>query len=228
MGLNYSFKMEFSNIEIVWSFMKLLFPTNFESILKNRLNNSQFIIIPLGIEVSNGSHANMIIIDTNNKLIERFEPNGMNPPRGFYYNPKLLDEILKNKFEELLNDYKYVSPSEYLPPIGFQILETIEESKCKKIGDPNGFCAVWCVWWAEQKVTNNEINSKQLAEELIKQIKFSNKSFKKLIRNYSMNIVRIRDEYLKKYNINIDNWMVGNYDEEVINNIEKDILDKIN
>jgi hypothetical protein len=67
-----------------------------------------------------------------------------------------------------------------------------------------------------------------LAEELIKHMKFSNKSFKKLIRNYSMNIVKIRDEYLKKYEINIDDWMVGNYDEDIINNLEKYILDKIN
>ena len=43
-----------------------------------------------------------------------------------------------------------------------------------------------------------------------------------------MNIVKIRDEYLKKYDINIDDWMVGNYDEEIINNLEKNVLEKIN
>jgi ankyrin repeat protein len=232
MGLNYTFKMEFSNIEIVWSFMKLIYPTNFDSILLNRIKNAHSsnmtIIIPLGIEVSSGSHANIIIIDYKNKTIERFEPNGMNPPRGFYYNPSLLNTILKTKFSNLLPDYTYIPPSEYLPNIGFQMYESMEDTKCKKIGDPNGFCAVWCIWWAEQRLKYNEVKPKILAEELIKHMKFSNKSFKKLIRNYSINIVKLRDEYLKKYNINIDDWMVGKYDEEMINNLEKNVLDKIN
>ena len=232
MGLNYSFKMEFSNIEIVWSFMKLIYPTNFDSILLSRIKNAQFIIISLGIEISNGlhsgSHANNLIIDVDKKTIERFEPNGKNPPKGFFYNPSLLNSLLKSKFEQLLPNFKYIAPDEYLPTIGFQMYETIEESKCKKIGDPNGFCAVWCVWWAQQRLENNDIDIKILAEELIKHMKFSNKSFKKLIRNFSMNIVKLRDEYLSKYKINIDDWMVGNYDEDIINNIEKNVLEKIN
>lgn len=232
MGLNYSFKMEFSNIEIIWSFMKLIYPTNFDSILLSRIKNATFIAIPLGVEIgtrsdNSNSHSNIIIIDVDKKTIERFEPNGTNPPRGFYYNPSLLNTLLKNKFNELLPDYKYLAPEDYLPNIGFQMYETLEENKCKKIGDPNGFCAVWCIWWAQQRLTNSDIDIKILAEELIKHMKFSNKSFKKLIRNFSMNIVKIRDEYLSKYKINIDDWMVGNYDEDIINNIEKNVLDKI-
>ncbi len=229
MGINYTFKMEFSNIEIVWSFMKLFYQTNFESILKNRINNAlHYIIIPLGIEVSNGSHANMIIIDTKNKIIERFEPNGRNPPRGFYYNPNLLDTLLETKFNEIIPHYKYIKPIDYLPNIGFQLLETIEDTICKKIGDPNGFCAVWCVWWVDMKLKNPDIDSNRLATELIKQIKLSNKSFKKIIRNYSINIVKLRDEYLYKYNHTIDDWMNGNYEEDTIALIEQDILKKIN
>ncbi len=227
MGLNYSFKMDFSNIEIVWSYMKLIYPTNFDSILKNRIRNANFIIIPLGIEVNSGSHANILIIDSSNKTIERFEPNGQNPPNGFYYNPDLLNKSLITKFGDLLPEYKYISPDKYLPNIGFQMYEIIEENKCKKIGDPNGFCAIWCVWWVEQKLNNTETESSLLAEEIIKQIKFSNRSFKKLIRNYSMNIVNLRDNYLKKYNMNIDDWMNGDYDEETLSSLEKDILDKI-
>ncbi len=216
---------DFNNIEIVWSFMKISYPKNFDSILQNRINNDkQFIIIPLGIEVSTGYHANIIIIDKVNKTIERFEPNGKNPPRGFYYNPELLDSVLIIKFNTLLN-YTYNKPNDYLPTIGFQILEIIDE-KCKKIGDPNGFCAVWCIWWAEQRIKNPDIKSINLANELIKQIKFSNKSFKKLIRNYSINIVQLRDEYLKKYNINIDDWLNNN--NNIIEKLEKDIIEKLN
>ncbi len=30
------------------------------------------------------------------------------------------------------------------------------------------------------------------------------------------------------YENNIDDWMVGNYNEEIINNLEKNVLEKIN
>lgn len=230
MGISYDFKFEFNNIEIVWSFMKLIFLSNFDSVLNDRIKQeSRFIIIPLGIIVSTGSHANMLIIDKTLKRIERFEPNGKNNPRGFYYNPDLLDLLLMEKFSKLdyMNDYAYFKPIEYLPTIGFQILETSEEERCKKIGDPNGFCAVWCVWWAEQKIKHPDVEAKILVEELIKQIKFSNKSFKKLIRSYSTKIVLLRDEYLSKYNITIDDIINNNYDMDIIQNLEKKILDII-
>lgn len=229
MGLNYSFKMEFANIEIVWSFMKLIYPMNFDSVLQSKLktaDNHNMIVIPLGIEVSMGSHANIIIIDINKNTVERFEPNGKHSPRGFYYNSDLLDTLLTNKFNDILPSYKYIAPLDYLPTIGFQLLETIDDSTCKKIGDPNGFCAVWCVWWVEQKILNPAMQSKELAEELIKYIKFSNKSFKKLIRNFSMNIVQLRDKMLEKYKLTIDEWM-SNHSDNIIVQLEQDILEQI-
>ncbi len=211
MGLNLTFKLDFSNIEITWTYQKLIYPTNFDSILINVIQKDNlFVVIPLGIEISEGSHANIIIIDKKNKKIERFEPNGKNYPHGLYYNNELLDEILITKFNQLLPQYKYYKPKQYLPNIGFQILETLEDEKCKKISDPNGFCAVWCVWWAHQKIKNKKISSKILAKELINRIKLENKNFKNIIRNFSQKIVNIRDTHLQKYNITIDDWVMNN------------------
>ncbi len=226
MGINYSFKMDFCNIEILWSYMKLIYIKNFDSLIKTKLNNNGFLIVPLGIDTATGSHANILIIDNNNKTIERFEPNGKNSPRGFYYNQDLLDNLLKNKFNQLLPEYKYYSPTEYLPTIGFQLLETVED-KCKKIGDPNGFCAVWCIWWAEQRITNPEIKSSILAEELIKEIKLSNISFKKIIRNFSIKIVQLRDKYLENVNLDIDKWMNGDYDDKQLEKLENNIIQNL-
>lgn len=226
MGINYSFKMDFCNIEILWSYMKLIYIKNFDALIKTKLNNNRFLIIPLGIDTSTGSHANILIIDNKNKTIERFEPNGKNSPRGFYYNQDLLDNLLKTKFNQLLSDYHYYSPSEYLPNIGFQILETIED-KCKQIGDPNGFCAVWCIWWAEQRITHPEIKSSLLAEELIKEIKLSNTSFKKIIRNFSIKIVQLRDKYLENVNLDINKWMNGDYNEKQLEKLENNIYQNL-
>ena len=222
-GLNYGFKLDFSNIELVWSYMKLISLTHFDYLVKEKIKNidKQFIIIPLGIEVANGSHANIIIIDIINQTIERFEPNGKNCPLGFYYNPNLLDSILYNKFILLLPNFTYLKPSDFLPPIGFQIYEI---NKCKKLGDPNGFCAVWCVWWAEQRIKNPTIKPILLFSKLLETILLSTENFKNLIRNYSTHISSLRDLYLSKYKLTIDDIINNNYTNEDINMIEGDVM----
>jgi ankyrin repeat protein len=223
-GIDYSYKIEFSNCEILWSFQKIFFPSFFDYECNKKIHdkNIHYIVIPLGIEVNNGSHANILFIDKNKKTVERFEPNGANYPEGLNYNPVLLDDILENKFVEY--NLKYLRPSDFLPVISFQALENIETMKCKKIGDPNGFCGVWCTWWAYHRMKNPKIENKILAEGLIQLIKMENKSFKTLIRNFSYYIVEIRDKTLKKFNIDINDWMVNNITNETINNLEKEIL----
>ena len=103
-------------------------------------------------------------------------------------------------------------------------------SKCKKIGDPNGFCAVWCMWWVYQRMLN--INSKTphniLASNMIQTIKMEGHSFKTIIRNFSKKITEIRDIYLKKVDIDINDWIVGNYDDIILDKLEKDIFKNIN
>ena len=140
----------------------------------------------------------------------------------------MLDSLLTHKFNSFDKDILYISPHQYLPNIGFQLLETLENTKCKRIGDPNGFCAIWCIWWCYQKLSNLKISSDKLANILIKTIKFKNKSFKNLIRNFSQNIVDLRDSYLKKYNLDINDWLTNNYSEKIINKLEQDIINIIN
>ena len=170
----------------------------------------------------------MLFYDKKNKIVERFEPNGKNFPRGLNYNPDLLDSILENKFKSIDNDIEYRRPKNYLPIIGFQFLETLENRKCRRIGDPNGFCAVWCIWWIEQKIKNIKIESSILAEKLIERTKLNNFKFKNLIRNYSKNITDLRDNYLQKYNLDINDWINKNYTEDIIEKLENDISSIIN
>jgi len=227
LGIDYPYKIEFSNCEILWTFQKLFYPSYFDFELDKKMKDPhvKFIVIPLGIELNEGSHANILIIDKENKIIERFEPNGSNHPYGLNYNPNLLDSLLENKFVE--HNLELLKPSDFLPSIGFQILENLEESKCKKLGDPNGFCGVWCTWWAFHKIKNYKMKSTELAISLIQTIKMENKSFKNIIRNFSYYIVELRDNLLKKFNVDINDWMVSNIEPEKINLIEKEILKNI-
>jgi hypothetical protein len=59
---------------------KIIFPYFFESEINTIIKDidTKYIVIPIGIENSVGSHANILFWDIKNKTIERFEPNGSN------------------------------------------------------------------------------------------------------------------------------------------------------
>jgi len=220
LGININYKLDFCNFEINWSFQKIIYPTYFDHEFKNKIKNSLYIIIPIGIETVRGSHANILFYDIRKNIIERFEPNGAYSPPDFNYNSELLDKILETKFKNL-NNIRYIKPIEYLPVIGFQILENKND---KRIGDPNGFCAVWCCWWIYHKLKNIDIESGILAEKLIKEIKFKNLNFRTVIRNFSKNVFELRDKFLNKYDIDINDFINDNYNKNILNDLEKDIL----
>jgi ankyrin repeat protein len=218
--IGYEYKFDFYNFEILWSYQSLLIPTNLKYQLLNE-NKYRFFIIPIGIEMSIGAHSNIIIIDNKLKEIERFEPIGSEHPFEFNYNPVELDRQLKYFLKDILKDYKYISPLEFLPKIGFQSIETSEHYQHKKIGDPNGFCAGWANWWADMRMTYPNIPREKLVIKLMKKIKSMNLSFKNLIRQHTNNITELRDEILKDIDLDINDWLNDNYTEEQIKTLIK-------
>jgi ankyrin repeat protein len=226
LSMDYPYKLDFSNIEIMWCYQKMFIPSYFDEIINKKIKDYKYITIPIGIITSIGSHSNIIFWDIKNKTIERFEPNGSNFPAGLNYNPVLLDNLLENKFKQIDKNIIYHPPYKFLPSISFQKIESLETQKCK-IGDPNGFCGVWCIWWIYQRmlnIDNKELTLENTATSLINHIKLDNISFKSIIRNFSKKITEIRDLYLKKYLIDINDWILGNYNDEILNKLEKDIF----
>ena len=147
-----NFKMDFINTMILWSYQKIYFPDYFDNVLKKALENkAEIIVIPIGIETSQGAHTNILFWNLKKKTLERFEPNGKNPPINFNYNPDLLDKFIYKKFASFEKSLTYLKPMDYLPEVGFQMIENLENETCSQIGDPNGFCTVWCIWYSYQK-----------------------------------------------------------------------------
>jgi ankyrin repeat protein len=218
LNIDYPFNMDFANFEIIWINNNLFIPNGLE--IEKIKKDKRFYVIPIALDSSDFSHANMLIIDNDNKIIERFEPFGINGPQGFFYNGNLLDDNLKESFEKL--NYKYKRPFDYLPAVSFQAIENLEKPRCKRIGDPNGFCAIWCTWWVDMKLKYSFIDSKSLAINLLEQFKIDKIVLSDFIRNYSFNITKLRDEILKKNNIDINDWLNGNYTQQILDNIEKD------
>ena len=207
----------FIGFEIDWIDYQLHIPfsssTTLQNILVNNIdkNNNykyRFFIIPIGIQlyIDNEyyAHANYLLFDFKTQTIERFEPYGSEPPHNMNYNAKLLDNMLKNTIESFKLNFTYIPPSNYLPKIGFQLKE-IYETKNDYIGDPNGFCALWSLWWIDIRLKNPDIPIKKLVKILNKEI--VNKSHKQLIRNYSGYIVDYRDKILIKSDININDMI---------------------
>ena len=226
-GILMSSKCEFLNFEIVWVHQRLYLMDGFYDQFKKCLSkDKRFIVIPLGIEIREGSHAGYLIYDKVKNEVERFEPHGSTTPPGLYYNPTLLDEILTSRFKTIDENIKYISPSEYLPKIGFQLMD-INENKKKKIGDPVGFCALWCIWYVDMRLTYSDTDRKELVEMLIRTIRSNNISFRNMIRNYGKYIIDIRDKILKGSQMDINDWLNDQYTDVQINSVMKSIGEEI-
>jgi ankyrin repeat protein len=211
MGIIMNGHCDFINFEIVWIEYKLYMLDNFSELFNKCIKSkARFIIIPLGIEMKNGSHANYIIYDKNNKELERFEPHGGTTPIGFNYNSTYLDNLLENYFKSIDADIKYIRPNEYIPKIGFQIMDSQEENK-KKIGDPGGFCALWSIWYVDNRLTYHNYDRDKLIKILFENIQNKGMSYRNMIRNYSRNIIKQRDFFLKQIDIDVNDWLNDNY-----------------
>lgn len=204
------------HFEIRWIYQRLFLPPNFEKILSSIINSKKykFIIIPIGIILSNGNHSNGLFYDINQQIIERFEPHGSDYPTQFNYNPDLLDEILYKKLSNILSGIlneniklKYYQPKSYLPKIGFQTFENTEVSINKNIGDPNGFCTLWTIWYLDYRLKYSNKKPDKIVKNLITQIRINNYSFRTIIRNYSKKITDLRDYYLSKIDKNINDYL---------------------
>lgn len=228
-GIIMNNRCEFLNFEIVWVQYKLHLIENFSDNVKKCINNSdkRFIIFPVGIELREGSHANYLIYDKTLNEIERFEPHGATIPIGLNYNGELFDNLLESKFKNIIPDIIYIRPENYLPKIGFQLLD-ITDVKHKHIGDPGGFCALWVIWYTDMRLTYPDLPRNKLVNKLFISLRKNNISLKNMIRNYATNILTIRDNIFKKANIDINKWINDNYNDEQFDIIIKEIGNEIN
>jgi len=231
MGIAMGNNCEFLNFEIIWANNKIHFVENMDRLIEKCLVNTdkRFIIMPLGIELNQGSHANYIILDKVLREVERFEPYGSGSPYGFNYNSDLLDKILEKKFKEIYEIKSYIPPKDFLPKISLQMMDVVEKKK-KKIGDPGGFCALWSIFYTDMRITYQDIPRKKLIKYIINLIKKQNLSYKNIIRNYSYKIIEIRDALLNTINLDINDWLNDNVDSkqfELLSNEITSVLNKL-
>jgi hypothetical protein len=169
--------------------------------LNNIINNTRrtgdkdYGIVFLSLIHDKILHANVLIYDFKNMLIERFEPYG---------NTSLIDDGIDDILEEELTwstGMKYIRPKDYLPYAGFQTISDENNPLNEKMGDFGGFCLAWCLWYVETKLKNKNIESKMLVEKTMDRINKMENKFIEYIRNYSTKINEYRIKYLEKMGI---------------------------
>jgi surface protein len=172
-------------------------PYGFWDLIKECLQKNpkpNFIIMPFGFP----RHANYLIYDSITKELERFDPNGFTP--GEKYNPPNLDRKLKYLFNSNVQEgmiERVYTPLSFCPRRSFQALQSSEGEQ--KPGDPGGFCAAWCYWYADTRLSNPNKTRKQVVEMALKKFKDEPKSMTEYIRSYSV-FIQKTGELLRKSN----------------------------
>ena len=123
---------------------KLEFPDDFiENIQKS---TKRIILIPLSLRNygSKSNHSNFIIIDTEKKEIERFEPHG-NFGRCENRMTLIVDHIVSNFLIDLYDEsFYYYNPSSYCPNFGPQSVIKYDE----------GYCVVFSTLYSHLRIIN--------------------------------------------------------------------------
>ena len=183
---------------------------------KNKTKRFIFIKLSL-IPNSSGTHANILIYDKKLNILERFEPYG---PNGMLDEEKLnsyLEKLSKKLFNKKT---KFISPKLFLDDTKFQIVSSDSDPDNKKLGDPIGYCLAWCFWYLELRLKNPDITSKELVKFAFNDIlqnhsKDSNQVLS-YIRNYSQELDKMKNEFLKEAGISENDFYSTNFTEKQI------------
>lgn len=164
---------------------------------EKKYNKTMIIVIKLSIISKNSTHSNIILIDVNRKIIERFDPYGPVDPSQV---PQL-DIFLESLFSKL-SDYTYKCPKKIINQIIFQ---SIEDDNDNNITDPKGFCSSWCFWYLETRYINYDYDPKKVILGSIKKINQLG-TFKQYIRNYSNSIEKEKNKIFTKLEFPKEYW----------------------
>ena len=189
---------------IFWKNSKIFYiPYNIVEATINTINTGKKIIfINISIE-NNGLHYNILLIDTYNKRIIRFEPHG-----GINIVENLDDKLIKMyKDNKYFKDYKYYKPSDYQLTNGFQNISQELDIFIKRRGDIGGYCLAWSMWFTEfyiKNIDNGYMSDKKfnmLVPKVIKKMINTGYLFSEYIRNYANYLHNKLVEFLLNENV---------------------------
>ena len=151
-----------------------IFMKRFEDCYNNP--NIRFIICSLILEpISRYFHANILICDKVNNTLERFDPQ----------DATYLSTYLDKKLKKVFVDFNFIHLKPYIPPNNSTFQCTQTKENCKKPCDPEGFCVAWCIWYADLRISNPDIDNDNLYDIAMVTLKAGTITFSSFIRSYS-------------------------------------------
>ena len=194
--------------------MKILIPPNLKSTLDKCVRDKKYMIIcdldlRFGDEIYNTvGHANTIIFDTKNKIIERFDPHGGSVYLGEEFkkpgrkdfkfgdikrkssalaDQEYIDSELKAKFKKILPEYTYMDTNDTCPYLGPQI----------KADAYKGLCGTWTAMYMLLRVLNPQLKPADISSKMIEGT--TNDIVHKLLRFQKFIINKIKKSGIEIY-----------------------------
>jgi hypothetical protein len=122
--------------------------------------NTKYFICLLNLQFINHStnkmnnHCNVLTFNLVDKMIEIFEPHGTQNELSFSKKYELHDLSKKLNFY-----FPSFTVNRICNEIGIQSLQELEPvRRFHYETDPNGFCAIFCIWYIESRFSNLNIN----------------------------------------------------------------------
>ena len=132
-----------------------LFKKNVEKCLKNK----RYTPIVVDIIQKENNHANIILIDSDSKRVELFEPHGYKSSRsgwdeisGAYEMKK---SVINKFFKKLLPDFEFIN-----------VVDIIKPSFQSMYDKGTGYCVTWSILYCHYRIINPHISLKNLTKYL--------------------------------------------------------------
>ena len=173
---------------------------------------------------TNTLHANIVLYDKQTNTLIRFDPYG----DWEFIDAFFLDKLINKLFSKCVKTkkVKYLKPGDYIGEANFQLTSNETEILSKNLGDPQGYCLAWCLWYMELKLSNPDVPDKELIKNSIKQIITNANPESKYplmahIRAYATMLDNEKNKLLLSYGLTKQELYQVNYSDSTIGLIHK-------
>jgi hypothetical protein len=160
------------------------------------VSDQRYIMLKLTIVVSDDMlHANALIYDRLKKEAWRFEPYGITNIGDDNKDTESMDHELHKLLESIYGKITYYTPDDYLVGLNFQLVDGEDNEINKNLGDPQGYCLAWSLWFINVVLANPDKNVKDIMKnffnrEHIDEILSEEEEYKIRSGNYYLDFIR--------------------------------------
>lgn len=130
-------------------------------------SGKRFIIINLHLNnnIENHAHSNILILDTEQKIMERFETYGKIPNMSLFEGPMFDEDDIDERIKRIIADpleYTYIKPLDFCPIRSFQEIQETDEHGLQNM------CQAWTIWYADMRLRYPDMDRQKLVDKLLK------------------------------------------------------------